>query len=242
MDLAWCLVMVDDPWLWTPGKTSGFDVPGNVRPLATRETPGDVTPGDEIPGDVRPLATRETPGDVVRRILATALLIPIIVTWDSWASPAGLLPLASGSSTGRRRRRPSRSSSATLTWALIKCNILQMNMILLSGWRWGLFPYHPGGECAGSENGSSVDCLTVGLIRSRDLFSGQRVWRTQRKNTPTWRGLHRKTGSRPVHSTGHRGFPAASPAHVWAFRPTGQGLQTELCRTYLYLQPRESLI
>ena len=67
MDPAWCLVMVDDPWLWTPGKTSGFDVPGNVRPLATRETPGDETPGDEIPGDVRPLATRETPGDVVRR-------------------------------------------------------------------------------------------------------------------------------------------------------------------------------
>jgi hypothetical protein len=159
VDPAWCLVMVDDPWLWTPGKTSGFDVPGNVRPLATRETPGDETPGDEIPGDVRPLATRETPGDVVRRILATALLIPIIVTWDSWASPAGLLPLASGSSTGRRRRRPSRSSSATLTWALIKCNILQMNMILLSGWRWGLFPYHPGGECAGSENGNSYDCL-----------------------------------------------------------------------------------
>ena len=48
--------------------TSGFeipgDVPGNVRPLATRETPGDETPGDEIPGDVWTPGDDETPGDV----------------------------------------------------------------------------------------------------------------------------------------------------------------------------------
>ena len=135
---------------------------------------------------------------------------------------------------------PLGSGCATLTWAIINSESLQMNRDPIAWRKWGLFPYHPGGECAGSENGSSVDCLTVGLIRSRDLFSGQRVWRTQRKNIPTWRGLHRKTGSRPVHSTGHRGFPAASPAHVWAFRPTGQGLQTAV-RTYFYSQPlRES--
>jgi hypothetical protein len=135
---------------------------------------------------------------------------------------------------------PLGSECATLTWAIINSESLQMNRDPIAWRKWGLFPYHPGGECAGSENGSSVDCLTVGLIRSRDLFSGQRVRRTQRKNIPTWRGLHRKTGSRPVHSTGHRGFPAASPAHVWAFRPTGQGLQTAVC-TYLASQPlRES--
>ena len=182
MDPAWCLVMVDDPWLWTPGKTSGFDVPGNVRPLATRETPGDETPGDEIPGDVRPLATRETPGDddpwtygpLAMKWFgeaSTALLIPIIVTWDSWAAPGGLWPLGSG--------------SATLTWALIRCNILQMNMILLSGWRWGLFPYHPGGECAGSENGNSYDCLRSVSSGVETSSAGQRVWRTQRKNDGT---------------------------------------------------------
>jgi hypothetical protein len=221
VDPAWCLVMVDDPWLWTPGKTSGFDVPGNVRPLATRETPGDETPGDEIPGDVRPLATRETPGDVVRRILATALLIPIIVTWDSWASPAGLLPLASGSSTGRRRRRPSRSSSATLTWALIKCNILQMNMILLSGWRWGLFPYHPGGECAGSENGNSYDCLRSVSSGVETSSAGQRVWRTQRKNDGTVTLLERNLTPEDWLKTSvqrrTRQFSLPwSPAHLWA--------------------------
>jgi hypothetical protein len=113
---------------------------------------------------------------------------------------------------------PLGSGSATLTWALIRCNILQMNMILLSGWRWGLFPYHPGGECAGSENGSSYDCLRSVSSGVETSSAGQRVWRTQRKNTPYWRGTFTpedwlKTSA--VHRT--RQFPLPrSPAHLWA--------------------------
>ena len=155
-----------------------FDPWRRARPLATRPLATRSLATFDPWRRARPLATWF--GEA-----ATALLIPIIVTWDSWAAPGGLWPLGSGSSTGRRRRRPSRSSSATLTWALIKCNILQMNMILLSGWRWGLFPYHPGGECAGSENGNSYDCLRSVSSGVETSSAGQRVWRTQRKNDGT---------------------------------------------------------
>ena len=116
---------------------------------------------------------------------------------------------------------PLGSGCATLTWAIINSESLQMNRDPIAWRKWGLFPYHPGGECAGSENGSSYDCLRSVSSGVETSSAGQRVWRTQRKNDGTVTLLERNLTPEDWLKTSvlrrTRQFSLPwSPAHLWA--------------------------
>ena len=124
---------------------------------------------------------------------------------------------------------PLGSGCATLTWAIINSESLQMNRDPIAWRKWELFPYHPGGECAGSENGSSVDCLTVGLIRSRDLFSGTAsLADTTQEYTLLERTFYTGRLAQDQCIAQDPAIPIAeSPAHLWATVPQEQ--ERQLC-------------
>ena len=117
-----------------------------------------------------------------------------------------------------------------------------MNMIRLSGGNGDFSRIIPGVSVRAQRTAIRTIAYDRSHPESRPLQRDSESGGHNARIHPTGEDLlHRKTGSRPVHSTGHRGFPAASPAHVWAFRPTGQGLQTSCAYVPSYnLYARES--